>query len=233
MYRVCTAYRISPRPGRACERAHKCASTDHRYALMQTPALLRMPQKRATRREVLQTPKLYLFLPLPPRPLAWQTLVTLCLFLFLSSTLLSYSVPRLHPSSPHHLFDNASYFFPLTYCILISFFFLLSPSGCSLLILAVPNGYVLRDNFPATAAPSFTLLRQSCFVPAEVPHRHGYLSATSMHQPHVNFIVIVRVVKPTRTDLQLPRLATALVPSLKLHQRRYTEASILYLPRPL
>lgn len=193
-------------------RAHKCASTDRRYALMQTPALLRMPQERTTgaTRRVVRSFKLRNSTSStrshPPTLSVANSRYSLSLSLsLLDSSIISFLL-RLH--LPSRSFSNASYFFPLTYCILISFFSL-SPSGW-LFILALPNGYALRDYFPATAALSFTLLRQPCFVLAiEAPHPHGCLLATSKHQPHVNFIVTVRV--PNQRELTCNyRLATTL-----------------------
>lgn len=141
MYRVCTVCQI-PRPGpltppppvcsqtRARARVHKCATTDRRYALMQTPAQLRMPQERAAEltrrhRKVLQTPKLYFFL---SRFLLLPTF-SMANSRYFPSLSPSFSLSLFHrifsapPTvSPHR--SLASYFFLLTYCILISCFFL-------------------------------------------------------------------------------------------------------------
>lgn len=104
MYRVCTACRIPPvcRP-ELCSQTRRTltqvrigGSWIRTYADTCATADASRASYRATRREVLQTPKLYFFPLSSLRPLAWQTLVTLCLSLSLllplPSTLLSYTL---------------------------------------------------------------------------------------------------------------------------------------------
>jgi len=137
MYRVCMAYWIPPpvfrlvlANARTHTHAHKCASTDSRYALMQTPAL-RMPQERvATELSAMRSFKLRNSTSStrsPPPTLSVANSrysLSLSLSLFHSSVI-SFLL-HLHLPSLHRLFANASYFILLTYCILISFFFSLA-----------------------------------------------------------------------------------------------------------
>lgn len=106
---------------------HTSASTDRRYALMQAPALLRMLQDweqpsylswSPSNSETLLLPSV---LSLPPTLNVVNSRYSLFLFHFF----------LLHLSSLHHLFGNASYFFPLAYCILISHFFFFYPRAHS------------------------------------------------------------------------------------------------------
>lgn len=130
MYRVCTACRIPPvcsQRARARASAHKCASSDRRYALMQTPALLRMPQKRATELPAVrsfnsETPLLPPALFPPTHDMANSRYSpSLSVSLFHSSDRIL-PAPPLHSPSLRRLCARFLYFFLLTYCILISCF---------------------------------------------------------------------------------------------------------------
>lgn len=194
-------------------RAHKCASTDRRYALMQTPALLRMPQERTTgaTRRVVRSFKLRNSTSsarsLPPTLSVANSRYSLSLSLsHLRSSIISFLL-RLHLPSrlvqqrflflPAHILHSDLVFFPFALGLAVYF----SPAKrlCSTRLFSSYRRSLVYS--PPSAV--FCSRHRSPLILTDV------FWSTSKHQPHVNFIVTVRV--PNQRELTCNyRLATTL-----------------------